>query len=134
MYPFPSFDPARTNLRQRSYIAPELPDRSRPRTFAAPNPARRRVLRCKDQAGIEQEMWPLLVVYQAIRHVMVAAVETRPAPTPTGTDPDRAGFTTATGILRSRDDTTADLVGHIGAAVLGQRLGAGWLAIAVSAR
>jgi hypothetical protein len=63
-------------------------------------------------------MWALLTVYQAIRHVMVTAVETRP-----GTDPDRAGFTTAleaardtvtsaTGILPNREDSTADLVGH----------------------
>jgi hypothetical protein len=83
-----------------------------------------RVLRSNDPAGIEQEMWALLVVYQAIRHVMVTAVETQP-----GIDPDRASFTTAleaardtvttaTGILPSREDGQIDLAGHIGTAVL----------------
>jgi hypothetical protein len=83
-----------------------------------------RVLRSKDPAGIEQEMWALLVVYQAIRHAMVTAVETQP-----GADPDRAGFTTAleaardtvttaTGILPNPHGGNIDLIGHIGAAVL----------------
>jgi hypothetical protein len=83
-----------------------------------------RVLRSRNPGGIAQEMWALLAVYQAIRHVMVTAVETRP-----GTDPDRVGFTTAletardtvtsaTGILPSQTAGTADLIGHIGAAVL----------------
>lgn len=83
-----------------------------------------RVLRSKDPAGIEQEMWALLVVYQAIRHAMVTAVETQP-----GADPDRAGFTTAleaardtvttaTGILPNPHGANTDLIGHIGAAVL----------------
>jgi hypothetical protein len=87
-----------------------------------------RVLRSKDPAGIEQEMWALLLLYQAIRHVMVTAVETQP-----GTDPDRAGFTTAleaardtvttaTGVLPSRHSGKVDLVGHIGAAVLADLL------------
>jgi hypothetical protein len=83
-----------------------------------------RVLRCKDPAGIEQEMWALLLLYQAIRHAMVTAIETQP-----GTDPDRAGFTialetardtvtTATGILPNPHGDKTDLVGYIGAAVL----------------
>jgi hypothetical protein len=84
-----------------------------------------RVLRSKDPAGIEQEMWALLVLYQAIRTVMVTAVETMP-----GTDPDRAGFTIAvqaardsltraTGILPATDARgKLDLTGHIGRAVL----------------
>jgi len=38
---------------------------------------RGRVLRSKDPVGIEQEMWALLVLYQAIRTEMVTAVETR---------------------------------------------------------
>jgi Insertion element 4 transposase N-terminal/Transposase DDE domain len=87
-----------------------------------------RVLRSKDPAGIEQEMWALLLLYQAIRHVMVTAVETQP-----GTDPDRAGFTTAveaardtvitaTGILPGRRYGKVDLVGRIGAAVLADLL------------
>ena len=49
-----------------------------------------RVLRSKDPTGIDQEMWGILTVYQALRTMMVAACETRP-----GTDPDRASFTLA---------------------------------------
>lgn len=70
-------------------------------------------------------MWALLVLYQAIRAVMVTAVETMP-----GTDPDRTGFTiaveaardsltTATGILTTTGaGGELDLAGHIGRAVL----------------
>jgi hypothetical protein len=85
---------------------------------------RGRVLRSKDPAGIEQEMWALLTLYQALRAVMVTAVESVP-----GTDPDRAGFTialeaardsitTATGITPATTAGKVDLVGHIGQAVL----------------
>jgi hypothetical protein len=49
-----------------------------------------RVLRSGDPAGLEQELWALLALYQALRRAMVTAIETIP-----GTDPDRAGFTTA---------------------------------------
>lgn len=88
---------------------------------------RGRVLRSKDPAGVEQEMWSLLVLHQVIRSVMVTAVETRP-----GADPDRAGFTialeaardsvtTATGVLPPAIFPT-DLVGHIGEAVLASLL------------
>jgi hypothetical protein len=49
-----------------------------------------RVLRSHDPAGLEQELWALLALYQALRRAMVTAIETIP-----GTDPDRAGFTTA---------------------------------------
>ncbi|MFE9882599.1 hypothetical protein ACFYR3_41375, partial [Streptomyces sp. NPDC005784] len=71
------------------------------------------------------EMWGLLTLYQALRSVMVTAVETLP-----GCDPDRAGFTVALEAARdtvvSLVATTAtpgpgsrsDLVGHIGAHVL----------------
>jgi len=48
------------------------------------------VMRSHDRAGLEQELWALLALYQALRRAMVTAVETIP-----GTDPDRAGFTTA---------------------------------------
>ncbi|MEV2231701.1 transposase domain-containing protein [Streptomyces phaeochromogenes] len=84
-----------------------------------------RVLRSKDPVGLKQEMWGLLTLYQALRSVMVTAVETMP-----GCDPDRAGFTVALEAARdtvvSRVATTAasgpssryDLVGHIGARVL----------------
>jgi hypothetical protein len=84
-----------------------------------------RVLRSKDPVGLNQEMWGLLTLYQALRSVMVTAVETMP-----GCDPDRAGFTVATEAARdtivSLSGTTPasgpgsrpDLVGYIGARVL----------------
>ena len=37
-----------------------------------------RVLRSKDPAGLEQEIWALLTLYQALRREMVTAVETVP--------------------------------------------------------
>ena len=37
-----------------------------------------RVLRSTDPAGLEQEMWALLTVYQALRRAIVTAVESRP--------------------------------------------------------
>jgi hypothetical protein len=83
-----------------------------------------RVLRSTDPAGLQQEMWALLTLYQALRRAMVTAIETLP-----GTDPDRASFTTA---LRTAQTllTTAnnvitdqiDLVGDIGRAVLADLL------------
>ncbi|MFE7355367.1 IS4 family transposase [Streptomyces sp. NPDC057543] len=85
---------------------------------------RGRVLRSKDPLGIEQEVWALLTLYQAIRHTMVTAVETCP-----GIDPDRASFTialeaardtvvTAAGVLVPAAKDQVDLVGRIGRAVL----------------
>ncbi|QEU83482.1 IS4 family transposase [Streptomyces viridosporus] len=84
-----------------------------------------RVLRSKDPVGLNQEMWGLLTLYQALRSVMVTAVETLP-----GCDPDRAGFTVALEAARdtvvslagttaaSGPDSHPGLVGHIGARVL----------------
>jgi hypothetical protein len=81
------------------------------------------VLRSGDRAGLEQEVWALLTLYQLLRMAMTTAVETRP-----GTDPDRASFTTA--LQTARDQLTAaagicpepdqptDLLGVIGRAVL----------------
>ncbi len=79
------------------------------------------VLRSGDRAGIEQEIWALLTVYQLLRTAMVTAVESRP-----GTDPDRASFTTALEAARDQltaargiyPDDPADLPGAIGRAVL----------------
>jgi hypothetical protein len=79
-----------------------------------------RVLRSEDPAGLEQEIWALLTLYQALRRAMATAAETIP-----GTDPDRASFTialetarqtltTATGVITA----DADLTGRIGHAVL----------------
>jgi hypothetical protein len=83
-----------------------------------------RVLRSTDPAGLEQEMWALLALYQALRRAMVTAVESRP-----GIDPDRASFTTALETAKDRligattitGDPT-DLVGRIGRAVLADLL------------
>jgi Insertion element 4 transposase N-terminal/Transposase DDE domain len=83
-----------------------------------------RVLRSGDPAGLEQEIWALLALYQALRRAMVTAIETVP-----GTDPDRAGFTTALqtaaqtliqadGVLT----TCTSPVGRIGRAVLNDLL------------
>jgi hypothetical protein len=79
------------------------------------------VLRSQDRPGLEQEIWALLIVYQLLRTAMVDAVETR-----SGTDPDRASFTTA--LQAARDCLTAargihptdsaDPPGVIGRAVL----------------
>jgi len=83
------------------------------------------VLRSKDRAGLEQEIWALLTIYQLLRMAMVTAVESRP-----DTNPDRASFTTA--LQAARDQLIAangilpadelDLLGVIGRAVLGTLL------------
>jgi hypothetical protein len=80
-----------------------------------------RVLRSGDPIGLEQELWALLTVYQALRMAMVAAAESVP-----GTDPDRVCFTIA--MQAARDQVIlasgvvaadpVDLVGVIGRAVL----------------
>jgi len=79
------------------------------------------VLRSGDRAGLEQEIWALLTLYQLLRMAMVTAVETR-----SGTNPDRASFTTAREAAREEltaargicPDGPADLPGVIGRAVL----------------
>ncbi|MEW1907459.1 IS4 family transposase [Kitasatospora sp. NPDC085895] len=55
-----------------------------------------RNLRSGDRVGLEQEMWALLTLYQALRTVMVEAAESVPS-----TDPDRCCFTVA--IQTARD-------------------------------
>ncbi len=82
-----------------------------------------RNLRSGDPAGIEQEMWSLLTLYQALRTVMVDAAESVP-----GTDPDRCCFSIAlhtardqvlqaTGIIPA--DTDRDmLLGTLGRRIL----------------
>jgi hypothetical protein len=79
-----------------------------------------RVLRSGDPAGLEQEIWALLALYQALRRTMVTAAETVP-----GTDPDRASFTIAVETARQTLTQAAgvvtdgtDLTGSIGQAVL----------------
>jgi hypothetical protein len=82
-----------------------------------------RIMRSRDPAGLCQEMWALLSLYQIIRTAMVTAVESVP-----GTDPDRASFTTA--LTTARDlviqaagvvTDTVDLVGTIGREILDNR-------------
>ena len=79
-----------------------------------------RVLRSGDPAGLQQEMWALLALYQVLRIAITDAVATVP-----GTDPDRASYqiavqtaqalvTGARGILTG----ASDLAGSIGRAVL----------------
>jgi hypothetical protein len=51
---------------------------------------RGRVLRSRDREGIEQELWALLALYQALRHAMADAVRAEH-----GVDADRASFTVA---------------------------------------
>lgn len=83
------------------------------------------VLRSRTPAGIEQEMWALLTAYQALRTAMTDATDSVP-----GTDPDRAGFTTALAAARDQlvlaaaitADTVIDLVGVIGRTVLAHLL------------
>ena len=79
-----------------------------------------RVLRSGDPAGIEQETWALLAVYQALRIAVTDAVQTVP-----GTGPDRAGWQaaveTAQDLLTTAANITGpadDLPGDIGRAVL----------------
>jgi len=79
-----------------------------------------RVLRSGDPAGLRQEIWALLALYQALRREMTDAAESVP-----GTDPDRASFTIA--LETAKDTLTAaggvvtsgtTLIGSIGRAVL----------------
>jgi Insertion element 4 transposase N-terminal/Transposase DDE domain len=79
-----------------------------------------RVLRSGDPAGLQQEMWALLALYQAIRISICDAVQAVP-----GTDPDRASYhvavhTAQTLVTSGRNITggDADLTGDIGRAVL----------------
>ena len=79
-----------------------------------------RVLRSGDPAGLQQEMWALLTLYQALRIAITDAIETMP-----GTDPDRASYqiaaeTAQTLVTSARNITgePGDLAGDIGRAVL----------------
>jgi Insertion element 4 transposase N-terminal/Transposase DDE domain len=79
-----------------------------------------RVLRSGDPAGLEQEMWALLALYQTLRIAITDAIETMP-----GTDPDRASYQiaaeTAQALVTTARNITGepcDLAGDIGRAVL----------------
>jgi hypothetical protein len=79
------------------------------------------VLRSGDPAGLQQEIWALLALYQALRIAITDAVQTSP-----GTDPDRASYQIAVEtaqdmVTQARNIITtasADLAGDIGRAVL----------------
>ncbi|WP_327093289.1 IS4 family transposase [Nonomuraea sp. NBC_01738] len=83
------------------------------------------VLRARTPDGIEQEVWALLTVYQVLRTAMTDATNSVP-----GTDPDRAGFTTALAAARDQlvlaagviTGTDIDLIGAIGRHVLAHLL------------
>jgi hypothetical protein len=80
-----------------------------------------RVLRARTPDGIEQEVYALLVTYQALRTALADAASTVP-----GTDPDRASFTIALNAARDQVILAAgviagasiDLAGRIGRLVL----------------
>jgi hypothetical protein len=80
-----------------------------------------RVLRARTPAGIDQEIYALLVTYQILRTAMADATATVP-----GTDPDRASFTIALHTARDQliqaagiiAGTVIDLIGTIGRHIL----------------
>jgi hypothetical protein len=80
-----------------------------------------RVLRARTPGGTEQEVYALLVTYQALRTAIADAASTVP-----GTDPDRASFTIALNTARDQVILAAgviagariDLAGRIGRLVL----------------
>jgi hypothetical protein len=84
-----------------------------------------RVLRARTPAGIEQEVYALLVTYQLLRTAIADAAAARP-----DLDPDRASFTIAWQTARDQvvqaasaiAETVIDLVGTIGTHVLANPL------------
>jgi transposase IS4-like protein/DDE family transposase len=84
-----------------------------------------RVLRAATPAGITQEVYALLITYQALRTALADAALARP-----DISPDRLSFTVALHAARDQvihataaiTTTTIDLVGRIGEAVLNQPL------------
>ena len=84
-----------------------------------------RVLRARTPAGIDQEIYALLVTYQILRTAMADATAAQP-----GTDPDRASFSIALHAARDQliqaagviAGTTVDLTGTIGRHILASLL------------
>lgn len=80
-----------------------------------------RVLRGRYPGAVTQELWAILTVYQALRIAIADTALARP-----GTDPNRLSFTIALNTARDQiiraahtlTDTTVDLLGRIGAALL----------------
>ena len=83
------------------------------------------MLRARTPAGIEQEIYALLVTYQALRIAICDATLARP-----DVDPDRGSFTVALNTARDQliaaagvmTDTAVDLAGAIGRQVLANLL------------
>ena len=83
------------------------------------------MLRARTPAGIDQEIYALLITYQILRTAIADAASTRP-----GTDPDRASFTIAWQAARDQivqaagviTGTVIDLAGTIGRHVLASLL------------
>jgi hypothetical protein len=92
-----------------------------------------RVLRARIPAGVEQEIYALLVTYQLLRTAMADATNSRPE-----LNPDRASFTVALQAARDQlvnaanviAETVIDLVGTIGRHVLDNLLPARRLRVA----
>ena len=84
-----------------------------------------RVLRAASPAGVTQEVYALLITYQALRTALADATLARP-----DIRPDRLSFIVALHAARDQvihaataiTDTTIDLIGRIGAAALNQPL------------
>src|ERR1700744_3652386 len=80
-----------------------------------------RVLRARTPDGVEQEVYALLVTYQALRTALADATSTVP-----GTDPDRASFAVALNTARDQvilaagviAGSVTDLAGNIRRAIL----------------
>ena len=84
------------------------------------------VLRSQDPAGLKQELWAQLTVYQLLRTAMVDAIEAQP-----GADPDRASFTIALEAARDHIILTAtapDTTRHASIGVLDTAIGTAILA------
>ncbi len=79
------------------------------------------MLRARTPAGLEQDIYALLVAYQALRIAICDAAGARP-----DVDPDRGSFTVALNTARDQvikaagviAESTVDLVGAIGRQVL----------------
>jgi hypothetical protein len=87
-----------------------------------------RVLRSGDPAGLEQELWALLLLYQLLRMAMTDAAASRP-----GTDPDRASFTVAMETARNTA-VLADGIAPAGEGALPGAIGRAVLARLLPAR
>jgi hypothetical protein len=115
-------DPARYPAGGRSSPSTTSGGRSRPPNLELKSTVLGgRVLRARTPDGIEQEVYALLVTYQALRNAIADAAGTLP-----GTDPDRASFTVALNAARDQvilaagvtAGPAADLAGNIGRLVL----------------